>query len=95
VDDERRGDAEMRAAELTASILASRLGSATARPGVVEARETAAYFRILLGEVRRALGLPDIIDSQESQEPPEQLAALEPPEQLEAQEGPAAEATGA
>lgn len=71
-DELRGGDAETRAAELAVHILASRVGTATARPSVAEGRETAAYFRILLRETRRALGLPDIPEPEPEQKQQEQ-----------------------
>jgi hypothetical protein len=48
------------AAELATQIATSRVGAAAGRPNLVEGREFAGYYRILLGETRRALGLPPL-----------------------------------
>ena len=80
VDELRGGDAETRAAELAVHILASRVGTATARPSVAEGRETAAYFRILLRETRRALGLPDIPEPEPEPEPEQTQQEQQPKE---------------
>lgn len=61
-DDQR----DLRAAELAASIVAARVSTLTARPGAPEGRETALYFRELLTEARRSLGLPPIPSDEEA-----------------------------
>lgn len=45
------------AAELATQIATARVGAAAGRPNGIEGREFAGYFRIVLGETRRALGL--------------------------------------
>jgi hypothetical protein len=48
------------AAELATRIVSARVGAAAGRPNTIEGRELAGYFRTVLGETRRALGLPPI-----------------------------------
>ena len=48
------------AAELATQIVTSRVSAASGRPNITEGRDLAGYFRIVLGETRRALGLPPI-----------------------------------
>jgi hypothetical protein len=59
-------DPELRAAELATEIVSARVGAAAGRPNAAEGQDLAGYFRIVLRETRRALGLPPIVD----QEPP-------------------------
>jgi len=51
-------DHEVLASELTASIVAARVGAAAGRPTGAEGEEAAQYYRAMLIEVRRGLGLP-------------------------------------
>ncbi len=48
------------AAELATQIVTARVSAAAGRPNVTEGRELAGYFRVVLGETRRALGLPPV-----------------------------------
>jgi hypothetical protein len=48
------------AAELATQIVTARVGAAAGRPNIIEGQECAGYFRIVLGETRRALGLPPV-----------------------------------
>ena len=50
------------AAELATQIVTARVGAAGGRPNITEGRDLTGYFRIVLGETRRALGLPPIQD---------------------------------
>ena len=50
------------AAELATQIVTARVSAAAGRPTITEARDLAEYFRVVLGETRRALGLPRIED---------------------------------
>lgn len=50
------------AAELATQIVTGRVAAAAGRPNVTEGRDLSGYFRIVLGETRRALGLPPIQD---------------------------------
>lgn len=51
-------DHEVLASELTAAIVAARVGAAAGRPTGAEGAEAAQYYRAMLVEVRRGLGLP-------------------------------------
>ena len=53
-------DHEVLASELTASIVAARVGAAAGRPTGTEGEEAAQYYRAMLTEVRRGLGLPPL-----------------------------------
>lgn len=55
-------DPALIAAELATKIVTARVGAAAGRPNVTEARDLSGYFRIVLGETRRALGLPPVHD---------------------------------
>lgn len=55
-------DPTLLAAELATRIVTSRVGAAAGRPNIAEGRDLSGYFRIVLGETRRALGLPPIQD---------------------------------
>ncbi len=55
------------AAELAGQIVAARVGAAAGRPTADEGREAAGYYRVILAETRRALGLGPIV----TQEPDE------------------------
>jgi hypothetical protein len=46
------------ASELAASIVGARVGAASGRPNATEGRDVADYYRVILAEVRRGLGLP-------------------------------------
>jgi hypothetical protein len=46
-----------KAAELTAQIVAARVGAAAGRPNATEARDAADYIRIVHAEVLRTLGV--------------------------------------
>lgn len=50
------------AAELAGQIVSARVGAAAGRPSADEARDAASYYRIILIETRRALGLGPIVD---------------------------------
>ena len=50
------------AAELATQIVSARVSAAAGRPNIAEGRDLAGYFRIVLEETRRALGLPAIED---------------------------------
>lgn len=52
------------AAELATRIVTARVGAAAGRPNLTEGRDFAGYFRIVLGETRRALGLPQVHESE-------------------------------
>jgi hypothetical protein len=58
-------DPEVLASQLTATIVAARVGSATARPSRAEAEDAAQYYRVMLAEVRRGLGLDPAEDGSE------------------------------
>lgn len=60
---------ELLAAQLAAQIASSRVGAAAGRPNAVEGQEFAGYFRIVLRETRRALGLPPIMDAEQEGAP--------------------------
>jgi hypothetical protein len=49
---------EVLASELAASIVGARVGAASGRPNATEGRDAADYYRVILAEVRRGLGLP-------------------------------------
>jgi hypothetical protein len=49
----------LKAAELTAQIVAARVGAAAGRPNAAEARDAADYIRIVHAEVLRTLGVSD------------------------------------
>ncbi|MEW6581766.1 MAG: hypothetical protein AB1416_03295 [Actinomycetota bacterium] len=51
-------DREVLATQLAASVLTSRVGAAAGRPNALEAVDAAAYYRIVLAEIRDGLGLP-------------------------------------
>ncbi len=53
------------AAELAGQIVAARVGAAAGRPNAEEGRDAARYYRIILTETRRALGLGPIVDPPE------------------------------
>ncbi len=48
---------EQMAAELATRIVAARVGAAAGRPNAMEGADAAEYFRLILAETRRALGL--------------------------------------
>ena len=50
------------AAELATTIVAARVGAAAGRPNALEGQDLAGYYRIVLRETRRALGLAQIVD---------------------------------
>jgi hypothetical protein len=54
VDDELR----VKAAELTAQIVAARVGAAAGRPNATEGKDLADYIRIVQREMLEALGGP-------------------------------------
>jgi len=45
------------ALEMAVRIVCARVGAAAGRPNAIEGRDAAAYLRVMLDEVRRALGL--------------------------------------
>jgi hypothetical protein len=49
---------EILASQLTTTIVAARVGAAAGRPTGTEGAEAAQYYRAVLDEVRRGLGLP-------------------------------------
>ena len=49
-------DLKVKAAELTAQIVAARVGAAAGRPNATEGRDLAEYFRIVHREVSVAVG---------------------------------------
>jgi hypothetical protein len=51
-------DPSILAVELTTRIMAARVAAAAGRPNAAEGREACGYFREVLAEVRRGLGLP-------------------------------------
>lgn len=55
-------DPQRLAAELAGQIVAARVGAAAGRPTADEGRDAAGYYRIILTETRRALGLAAIVD---------------------------------
>jgi hypothetical protein len=55
-------DLERLAAEFATRIVASRVGAAAGRPNITEGLDAAGYFRVILTETRRALGLPALAD---------------------------------
>jgi len=55
-------DPQRLAAELAAQIVSARVGAAAGRPTPVEGQDLAGYFRIILSETRRAVGLPPIAE---------------------------------
>ena len=61
-------DRERRAAELATDIVASRVAAAAGRPSAAEGQDLAGYFRIVLRETRRALGLPNVIDEKDAKQ---------------------------
>lgn len=61
-------DPQRLAAELAGQIVAARVGAAAGRPTADEGRDAAGYYRIILTETRRALGLGPIIDSPQESE---------------------------
>ncbi len=63
-------ESERLAAELATRIVTARVGAAAGRPNSTEGLETAGYFRVVLRETRRALGLDPITDPpDESRDP--------------------------
>lgn len=50
-------DPEILASQLTTTIVAARVGAAAGRPTGSEGEEAAQYYRAILAEVRRGLGL--------------------------------------
>jgi hypothetical protein len=58
-------DPDRVAATLAGEIVAARVGAAAGRPNVAEGRDAAGYYRIILDETRRALGLDAIVDPPE------------------------------
>ncbi len=55
-------DPQRLAAELAGRIVAARVGAAAGRPNLAEGQDAAGYYRIILRETRRALGLGPIVD---------------------------------
>lgn len=55
-------DPQRLAAELASQIVAARVGAAAGRPTLEEGKDAAGYFRVMLHETRRALGLAPIVD---------------------------------
>jgi hypothetical protein len=53
-------DPEVLASQLTTTIVAARVGAAAGRPTGAEGEEAAQYYRAMLAEVRRGLGLPGV-----------------------------------
>lgn len=53
-------DPERIAAELATRIVSARVGAAAGRPNLTEGQDAAGYFRVILNETRRALGLSPI-----------------------------------
>lgn len=53
-----RTDLDVLASQLSATIVAARVGAAAGRPTGAEGEEAAQYYRAMLAEVRRGLGLP-------------------------------------
>jgi hypothetical protein len=60
-------DPQRLAAELAGHIVAARVGAAAGRPTLEEGKDTARYYRVILHETRRALGLPQIVDAEPEQ----------------------------
>jgi hypothetical protein len=50
------------AAELAGTIVAARVSAAAGRPTFEEGKDAARYYRVILHETRRALGLAPITD---------------------------------
>ncbi len=48
---------EQLAAELATRIVTARVGAAAGRPNAMEGADAAEYFRLILAETRRAVGL--------------------------------------
>jgi hypothetical protein len=57
-------DPELRAAELATQIVSARVGAAAGRPNAAEGQDLAGYFRIVLRETRRSLGLPPVAEAE-------------------------------
>jgi hypothetical protein len=57
-------DPQRLAAELAGQIVAARVGAAAGRPTFEEGKDAARYYRVILQETRRALGLPPITDTE-------------------------------
>lgn len=55
-------DPQRLAAELAGQIVAARVGAAAGRPTLEEGKDAAGYYRAILHETRRALGLGSIVD---------------------------------
>ncbi len=56
-------DPDRLAAELATQIVSARVTAAAGRPNAAEGQDLAGYFRIVLRETRRALGLPQVADA--------------------------------
>jgi hypothetical protein len=56
-------DPERIAADLATRIVSARVSAAAGRPNVTEGLDAAGYFRVILAETRRALGLPAIVET--------------------------------
>ncbi len=57
-------DPQRLAAELAAQIVSARVAAAAGRPNAAEGQDLAGYFRIVLRETRRSLGLPPVDDAE-------------------------------
>lgn len=51
------------AAELAGQIVSARVGAAAGRPTLEEGKDAAGYYRVILHETRRALGLGPIVEA--------------------------------
>ena len=60
-------DPQRLAAELAGQIVAARVGAAAGRPTPEEGKEAAGYYRVVLHETRRALGLGPIVGPSEEE----------------------------